>query len=431
MGKNIAIVGSGYVGLTTGVCLSELGNKVICVDNDEDKVKRLRNYEIPIYEPGLEPLLKRNSLEGRLKFSADIIDATRKSDLIFLCVGTPPKENGETDLSAIENVVKDVAKASDNYKIIVQKSTVPVNTSVSLRETIKKHIKTEFDVAVNPEFLREGSAVYDFMHPDRIVIGTDSKRAFAELAELYKPLNAPILHTDINSAELIKHVSNAMLAQRISTINLIAELCEKTNADIETVAKGVGMDKRIGPYFLEAGIGYGGFCLPKDLDALVSMLEKKGINSSLFRSVREVNNYIRDYFGNRIIERFEREGGLKGKVVGVLGLSFKPDTDDMRLAPSIDIIKKLIANKVTIKVYDPKAMNNSKKIFRIDYCNDEYETAKDANALIIMTGWQKFKEMDLTKIKELMKKPIIFDGRNLYNKERMQSLGFEYYCIGK
>jgi UDPglucose 6-dehydrogenase len=351
--------------------------------------------------------------------------------LIFLCVGTPPKENGETDLSAIENVVKDVAKASDNYKIIVQKSTVPVNTSVSLRETIKKHIKTEFDVAVNPEFLREGSAVYDFMHPDRIVIGTDSKRAFAELAELYKPLNAPILHTDINSAELIKHVSNAMLAQRISTINLIAELCEKTNADIETVAKGVGMDKRIGPYFLEAGIGYGGFCLPKDLDALVSMLEKKGINSSLFRSVREVNNYIRDYFGNRIIERFEREGGLKGKVVGVLGLSFKPDTDDMRLAPSIDIIKKLIANKVTIKVYDPKAMNNSKKIFRIDYCNDEYETAKDANALIIMTGWQKFKEMDLTKIKELMKKPIIFDGRNLYNKERMQSLGFEYYCIGK
>ncbi|MBS3090606.1 UDP-glucose/GDP-mannose dehydrogenase family protein [Candidatus Pacearchaeota archaeon] len=431
MGKNIAVIGSGYVGLTTGTCLADLGNKVICVDNNEEKIAGLKNCKIPIFEPGLELLIKRNSLEKRLEFSTDIADATKKSDLVFLCVGTPPKENGETDLSAIENVTREIAKASNGYKIIVQKSTVPVNTAVGLKGIMKQYIKTEFDTAVNPEFLKEGSAVYDFMNPDRIVIGTESEKAYAELAEMYKPLNAPILHTDINSAELIKHLSNAMLAQKISTINLIAMLCEKTNADIETVAKGVGMDKRIGPDFLKAGIGYGGFCFPKDLDALIYILKKNGLDSGLFEKVRDINYDIRNHFARKISERFDKEGGLEGKIIGILGLAFKPNTDDIRLAPSTDIINKLKSKKAKIKAYDPKAMENSRKILEMEYCDNLYSAAENCDALLILTEWQEFKDMDLTRIRGSMKKPLIFDGRNIYNKERMKNLGFEYYCIGR
>lgn len=431
MGKNITVIGSGYVGLTTGICLADLGNKVICVDNNEEKIAKLKDYELPIFEPHLQPLLKTNSLEGRLEFTTDIIEATKKSGILFLCVGTPPKENGETDLSAIEHATREISKASDDYKVIVQKSTVPVNTAFGLKKIVEDYIKTDFDIAVNPEFLREGSAIHDFMNPDRIVIGTESKRAFAELTELYKPLNAPILHTDINSAELIKHLSNAMLAQRISTINLIAMLCEKTNADIETVAKGVGMDKRIGSDFLKAGIGYGGFCFPKDLDALIHILKKNGIDSGLFEKIQDTNHAMRDHFVGKIAGRFEGEGGLENKLLGVLGLAFKPNTDDMRLAPSVDIISKLKSRRARIKAYDPQAMENSRKILDIGYCDDLYGAAENCDALLILTEWQEFKDMDLTRIKKKMKMPLIFDGRNIYNKERMKSLGFEYYCIGR
>lgn len=430
MSESIAVIGSGYVGLTTGVCFAELGNKVICVDNDTAKIAKLRNGEVPIYEPGLDSLLKRNLSEGRLEFTTDIGDASKRACVIFICVGTPPKENGEPDLSAIENVAKGIAGAADEYKIIVEKSTVPVSTAQWLNDVMKKYMKTDFDIAVNPEFLREGTAINDFMNPARIVIGTDSKRAYGELAELYKPLNAPILHTDINSAELIKHTSNAMLAQRISTINLIARLCEETGADVETVAKGVGLDERIGRHFLKAGIGYGGFCFPKDLDALIHILRENGIDAGLFEQVRKINFDIRDHFAGKVAERFSESGGLKGKCIGVLGLAFKPDTDDMRLAPSIDIIRRLISEGAKIKAYDPKAMANSRKLLDIDYCSNVNDTAKDTDALLILTEWQDFKDMDLTKIKDLMRQPLIFDGRNIYNKQRMKDLGFEYYKVG-
>jgi UDPglucose 6-dehydrogenase len=431
MSKNIAIIGSGYVGLTVGVCFSELGNKVICVDNDAEKIRKLKRYEVPIYEPGLEALLKRNAKENKLEFVSDIEYATKNSSIIFICVGTPPKENGEPDLSAIEKVAESIAKASNSYKIIVEKSTAPVNTALWLNDVMRKYIKTDFDIAVNPEFLGEGSAIRDFMNPDRIIIGTDSKKAYAELTELYKPLNAPILQTDINSAELIKHSSNAMLALRISTINLIAKLCEKTNADIGIVSKGVGLDKRIGTEFLNAGIGYGGFCLPKDLDAFIHIMEYNNIDAGLFKKAQEINYSMREHFINKIINRFSRMGGLEGKFIGVLGLAFKPNTDDVRFAPSIDIIKSLKLEKARIKAYDPEAINNSKRILDLDYCNNAYEAARSVDALLILTEWQEFKDVDLTRIKGLMKKPLIFDGRNLYNKERMKNLGFEYYCIGR
>ncbi|MFH1249432.1 MAG: UDP-glucose/GDP-mannose dehydrogenase family protein [archaeon] len=426
--RNIAVIGSGYVGLVTGACFAELGNKVICVDNNKEKISDLTNNKIPIYEPGLDNLVKRNYKEGRLFFTTDIKKAARESEIIFICVGTPPKENGEPDLSAVGNVAKEIASVSDKYKVIVEKSTVPVQTAKWLKSIIS-NMKSEFDIAVNPEFLREGSAVYDFMNPDRIVIGAENSRAYSLLSEIYKPLNAPILFTDINSAELIKHLSNAMLAQKISTINLIALLCEKTNADIETVAKGVGMDKRIGTNFLKAGIGYGGFCFPKDLDALIHILRKNSINSGLFEQVQKINKNMRKHFVFKIEKSL---GTLKGKKVAILGLAFKANTDDMRLAPSIEIIEKMKERGAIIKAYDPKAMEVAKGIFKdIEYCKNPYDAAKDADALVILTDWPEFKDLDLTVIKEKLKGNIIIDGRNIFNKERMKKLGFKYLSVGR
>lgn len=429
MNVKIAIIGSGYVGLVTGACFAELGNKVICVDSNKEKIAKLKKGIMPLYEPGLENLVSQNVREGRISFTTNIKGAVRQAEIIFICVGTPPKENGEPDLTAVENVVKEIALIADDYKLIVEKSTVPVQTASWLRRLVEKYIKTECDIAVNPEFLREGSAVHDFMNPDRIVIGSDSSRAFALLSEIYKPLNAPILLTDINSAELIKHLSNAMLAQKISTINLIALLCEETNADIETVAKGVGMDKRIGHDFLRAGIGYGGFCFPKDLDALIQILKKNNIDSTLFDSIQEVNKKIKQHF----VEKIEKAlGNLKGKNLAILGLAFKPNTDDVRFAPSIYIINKLQEKGAKIKVYDPKAMEKAKNIFRnLKYCKSAYDAAKNAHALIILTEWQEFKEIDLPKIKSLLKQPIIIDGRNIFNKERMREIGFTYVSVGR
>ncbi len=427
--KKIAIIGCGYVGLVTGTCLAELGNEVICVDNNKEKITQLNKRILPIYEPELENLILRNLKEERLSFTSDIREAVKKAEIIFICVGTPPKENGEPDLGAVENVAREIAQAADNYKLIVEKSTAPVQTASWLKKIIRKYMKVDFDIAVNPEFLSEGSAVHDFMNPDRIVIGTENGKASALLSELYKPLNAPILLTDINSAELIKHVSNAMLAQRISTINLIAELCEKTGADIAIVAKGVGMDKRIGSAFLRAGIGYGGFCFPKDLDALINILKKNRVDSKLFEAVQEINQHIREHF----IEKVESAvGNLGGKCIAVLGLSFKPDTDDMRFAPSIEIIKKLQQGGARIRAYDPKAMPNAKKILKdVQYFKDAYDAAENADALLILTEWQEFKEMDLPRIRKLLKQPIIMDGRNIFNPERMEESGFRYFSVGR
>ncbi len=429
MGEKILVIGSGYVGLTTGACLAELGNYIVCIDNNEEKISALKNGIMPIYEPGLEPLVKRNLAEGRLSFATEIKEAVENATIIFICVGTPPKENGEPDLSAMETVVKDIAKYAREYKLIVEKSTVPVQTASWLKGLIKEYIQTEFDIAVNPEFLREGSAIKDFMSPDRIVIGTESSKAAALLSELYKPLNAPILHTDINSAELIKHLSNAMLAQRISTINLIAQLCEKAHADIETVARGVGLDKRIGQDFLKAGIGYGGFCFPKDLDALIHIIQKNEINPSLFEAVRSINNLAQNSFVKKIEKGLE---SISGKTLAVLGLSFKPNTDDMRFAPSVRIIRLLQERGARIRAYDPKAMGNAKEILSdVEFCKDAYSAAEGADCLLILTEWQEFLDMDLQRIKSLLKEPIIFDGRNIFNKERMNNLGFEYFSIGR
>ena len=426
--QKIAIIGSGYVGLVTGACFAELGNKVICVDNNEAKIVNLENGKMPIYEPGLDNLVSRNRKEGRISFTTEIKEAVRNSDILFICVGTPPKENGEPDLSAVENVAREIAQAADGYKVIVEKSTVPVQTASWLKQVIQKYL-SDVDIAVNPEFLSEGSAVHDFMYPDRIIIGTESSRASAILSELYKPLNAPILLTDVNSAELIKHLSNAMLSQKISTINLIAQLCEKTKADIETVAKGVGMDKRIGADFLKAGVGYGGFCFPKDLDALINIIRKNGIDAGLFESVQKINAEARESFINKIEKVL---GSLKNKQIAVIGLAFKPNTDDIRFAPSIDIINRLQAKGARIRVYDPKAMENAKNIFKdIEYCKDSYEAAKDSDALVILTEWQEFKDIDLLKIKGTLKQKIIIDGRNIFNKERMKGLGFDYFSIGR
>jgi len=427
----IAIAGSGYVGLVTGTCLAELGNDVICLDIDKEKIDNLNKGIIPIYEPGLEELIKRNVKEGRLSFSIDLKNAIKQSDVIFICVGTPPKENGEADLSYVESVARTIADVMDKYKLIVEKSTVPVETGEKVAETIKTYNihKVDFDVVSNPEFLREGSAVGDFMNPDRIVIGADSKRAREIMEKLYKPLKSHILFTDIKSAEIIKHASNSFLATKISFINAIADICEKTGADIEKVAEGMGLDKRIGRSFLNAGIGYGGFCFPKDVEAFIRIAGKRGYDFKLLKAVQEINKQQKELF----VKKVEKELWiLKNKKIGVLGLAFKPNTDDMRFAPSIDIIKVLQKEGAEIKAYDPEAMEKAKTIFEnVKYEQNPYDVAKDADALLILTEWNEFKELDLKKIKSLLKQPLILDGRNIYDPKEMKKLGFKYISIGR
>src|SRR3989338_7808396 len=336
----ITVVGAGYVGLVTGACFAELGNDVICVDIDEEKIKKLNNNIMPIYEPGLDQIVKRNRNEKRLVFTTDLKDSIKRSEIVFICVGTPPKDNGEADLSYVENVARTIAEVMDSYKVIVEKSTVPVQTGEDVSKTIKAYNrhKVDFDVVSNPEFLREGSAVSDFMNPDRVVIGCESEKARQIMKNLYKPLKAPILFTDIKSAEIIKHASNSFLATKVSFINAIANICELAGADVEKVAEGMGLDKRIGRPFLNAGIGYGGFCFPKDSEAFIRIAEKLGYDFKLLKATQEINNWQRKHFARKI------ENALwvvKGKTIGVLGLAFKPDTDDMRFAPSIDIVNEL------------------------------------------------------------------------------------------
>ncbi len=429
---NIAIIGSGYVGLVTGTCFADLGNNVICIDNDIDKIKKLQNGIIPIYEPGLDNLIKVNSREGRLHFSNNIADGVKNSEVIFICVGTPPKEDGSADLTAIENVAKDIGANLNNYKLIVEKSTVPVRTGEWLKDTIEKYNinNTPFHVASNPEFLKEGTAINDFMNPDRVVIGVNEDRAAQILVKLYEPLNAPILVTDINSAEIIKHASNAFLSMKISFINAIANICDLSGADVKKVAKGIGLDERIGEAFLNAGIGFGGFCFPKDLDAFIAISEKLGYNFNLLKEVRNINESQKLIPVKKLEKSFDN---LKGKQIGILGLAFKPNTDDMRLAPSIDIINSLIEKGASIKAYDPVAMENAKKIFadKVEYCQSPYEVAKNSDALIFATEWSEFKFLDFIKIKEIMKNYVIIDGRNLFDPKKMDKLGFKYFGIGR
>ncbi len=427
----IAVTGTGYVGLVTGTCFAELGNNVICVDVDEDKINKLNSGIIPIYEPGLDKLVVKNREEGRLKFATDLKEAIKDSEVIFICVGTPPKENGEADLSYVENVARTIAEAMDSYKVIVEKSTVPVETGERVARTIRAYNvhKVDFDVVSNPEFLREGSAVEDFMHPDRIVVGCESEKSRRIMKELYAALNAPIIFTDIKSAEIIKHASNSFLATKISFINSIASICELAGADIEKVAEGMGYDRRIGRAFLNAGIGYGGSCFPKDVDAFVKISEKFGYDFKLLKAVQEINNIQRKNF----VKKIEKSLWVaKNKTIGILGLAFKPNTDDMRLAPSIDIISQLQKEGAKIKAYDPEAAQKAKEILNdVVYCNDPYDAAKDSDALVIVTEWKEFRELDLNKIKTLMRHPLIIDGRNIYSPDAMKKEGFTYISIGR
>ncbi len=436
---NIAIVGSGYVGLVTGVCLAHIGHNVICVDNDAEKVRRLKAGKVPIYEPGLEELLKKYLKNQRLKFSTSIRSATRASEAIFIAVGTPSKKNGDADLTYVENVAREIALSMDSYKLIIEKSTVPADTGTRVKRTIELNLSRKFkkagkvtlafDVASNPEFLREGSAIEDFMKPDRVVIGVESKRAEKMLREIYKPLRPRMVVTNITSAELIKHASNSFLATKISFANALARICTCVGADVLKVTEGMGFDKRIGRSFLNAGIGYGGSCFPKDVDAFIRLSQKSGYRFQLLEDVRAINEEQKEAFVKLIEDKLWI---VKNKVIGIWGLTFKPDTDDMRNAPAIDIIQALRAEGARIKAYDPQGMPNAKKVLKsVTYCPDPYAVAKGCDALVLLTEWRVFQEVDLRKVAAAMKHPILFDGRNLYADRDLEAMGFEYHGIGR
>jgi len=429
--ERIAVIGSGYVGLVTGACFAELGNKVICIDNNLLKVDMLKKGKIPIYEPGLPALIRRNVKRKRLFFSESIEEGVRKSKIIVIAVGTPPKAKGEADLSAVEAVSEEIARYMDSYRLIIQKSTVPIQTGRWVESTVKMFAKkrVSFDIASNPEFLREGSAIKDFMHPDRIVLGVETKKAQAILSKLYKPIKAPIVFTDIKSAELIKHASNSFLAMKISFVNSLSRICDISGADVEKVAEGMGMDRRIGKEFLKASLGYGGFCFPKDLAAFITICERLGYNPELLKATAKVNEQQKEFFFGKIKKAL---WNLNGKTIAMLGLSFKPNTDDVRLSPAIDIIRMLKREGVTVRAFDPKAMNKAKQeLSSITFCKDAYEACKGADCLVIATDWPEFKKINLKRIKRLLKRPIIVDGRNMFEPENMKKIGFEYTSLGR
>ncbi len=429
--KSICVIGAGHVGLVSGACLAELGNKVICADNDARKINVLKEGKMPFYEPGLEEMVYRNVKGGRLSFTVSIEEGVKNSRIIFIAVGTPQKPSGEADLTFVEAVSREIAKSMDGRKIVVEKSTVPVKTGGWIKKLIKlnNNSNSGFDIASNPEFLREGAAIHDFMNPDRIVIGVESKRAAKILTELYKPLNQPIIVTNIETAELIKHASNSFLALKISYINAIANICEKVGADVTKVAEGMGYDKRIGQEFLNAGIGYGGSCFPKDVTAFIKIAEEAGYDFELLKAVQRVNEFQRE----QIIKKAKSLlWNLRGKTIGILGLAFKPDTDDIREAPSIDIIRQLQREGVKIRAYDPQAMDNARPVLEdVVFCHDPYQVAEGSDALIVVTEWDEFKNLDLLRIKELLKQPVIIDGRNIFDPAGMKKLGFNYKGIGR
>ena len=429
----IAMVGTGYVGLVTGTCLANMGHEVTCVDIDEEKIRMLKKGKAPIYEPGLEELMKRNVFEERLSFTTSLAEAVRPTDVIFIAVGTPPTEEGEADLSAVFAVAKEIAKSADEHKVVVNKSTVPVGTAEKVKKIIKENIKEgiDFDVVSNPEFLKEGMAIQDFQVPDRIVIGVDNGRAQKMMDDIYKDVarpNRPIMFTDVKSAELIKYASNAMLATRISFMNQLSCLCDKVGADIKEVAKGMGLDSRIGSRFLQAGIGFGGSCFPKDVSALSSTLEKHGCSADLIDSVSSINERQKLIAVRKLESLLE----IKDKTIAVWGLSFKPKTDDIRESPAIEIIKNLLEKGANVKAFDPVAMKNAKKeLKKITYCKKPMEAVEGADALIVATEWDEFRNPDFEKLKSLMKRPIIVDGRNIYKPKSMQEIGFEYIGVGR
>ena len=429
---NICIIGTGYVGLVTGSCLADSGNDVTCLDIDEKKIDSLKNGEVGIYEPGLEGIVTRNYREGRLSFTTNYKDAVEKSEIIFLAVSTPPKEDGSADLSYILSASKELAKNINGYKVIVTKSTVPVGTTNKIKEVISELTDELFDVASNPEFLKEGSAVNDFMFPDRIVVGVDSKKAESILRDLYEPFlrkEDRLIFVDIKSSEVSKYASNSMLATRISFMNEMANLCEKVGADISNVRKIMSQDKRIGNEFLYPGLGYGGSCFPKDVKAIIDVGKKNDLEMNLCSAVDKVNIHQRFKFFNKIKDFF---GTLNGKTCAVWGLSFKPNTDDIREAPSVDIVEKLIDEGVSINVNDPVAMENFKKRFgkKVLYFNNNYDALIDVDFLVINTEWSVYRQPNFDLIKKNMKSPIIFDGRNLYNKFKLKELGFYYSNVG-
>ena len=428
---NICVIGTGYVGLVTGTVFAELGNDVICVDKIAEKVDLLNRNIMPIYEPGLEELVVRNRNEGRLSFTTDFKKSVEAAEIIFICVNTPPMDHGETDLSYVKAVAKEIAEAINGYKVIVNKSTVPVGTGDIVSEIInannpKNH---KFDVVSNPEFLREGSAIQDALHPDRIVIGAPTKEVAMKLLELYASLEAPMLITDVYSAEIIKYASNAFLATKISFINEIANLCEKVGADVEHVAKGMGSDQRIGRAFLNAGLGFGGSCFPKDVQSLLHTSTKLGSEFTLLKNVLDTNRDRAGHFAKMIKSRFP---DLKGKTFALLGLAFKSNTDDMREAKSIEIVNELQKGGAKIRAFDPVAMEVAKKIMPdITYCQNPYEACEGADAMILVTEWREFKLLNLEKIRTILKQPVIFDGRNFYDPVRKKRLGFEYFGLGR
>jgi len=429
--NNVCIIGSGHVGLVTGACLAELGNKVICIDNDAQVIEDLKEGKIPFYEPGLEELVHRNANNGRLSFTTGIEEGVKASEIIFISVGTPPKPDGTVDMTLLEAVSQEISQTIDNYKVVIEKSTVPVKTGewISKKLKLNSNRGVDFDVVSNPEFLREGSALNDFMNPDRIVIGTSSERAIKIMTELYRPLNAPIIITDIETAELIKHASNCFLALKISFINAVATICEKVGADVVKVAEGMGHDRRIGHAFLNAGVGYGGSCLPKDLAAFIKIAEDAGYDFQLLKAVCKIN----DFQQQQIIDKARSQlHGLTGKIIGILGISFKPHTDDIREAPAIHIVEKLQEAGAMVKVYDPQAMRKAMEVLTdVEYCQNPYEVAAGCDALIIITEWDEFKNIDLKRVKLLLRQPIIIDGRNIYDPQEMRKLGFTYCGTGR
>jgi len=427
----LCIIGTGYVGLVSGTCFAEVGHQVICVDNDAAKVEKLKGGGIPIYEPGLEELVKKNVAAGRLSFTTSTAEGVQKSDVVFIAVPTPPQVDGSVDLSYIERVARDIAAALTSYKIIVDKSTVPVKTGDKVAETIKRycHAKVEFDVVSNPEFLREGFAVDDLMKPDRVVIGTHSQRPVAAMTEIYKPFNAPIIVTDINSAELIKHAANSFLALKISYINAIATVCEAAGANVQEVARGIGLDERIGRRFLNAGIGFGGSCFPKDLSAFIKISEQIGYDFRLLREVQRINSEQMERFVKKITDTL---WVLKDKKIGVLGLAFKQNTDDVRSSPAIDLCQHLLKEGATLRVHDPKAMEKAKALLpNVTYVDDMNDVAQGCDALVIATEWEEFKQLDLARAKKFLTHPILFDGRNLFDPHELEKLGWIYKSVGR
>jgi UDPglucose 6-dehydrogenase len=427
----LSIIGTGYVGLVTGTCFAEVGHHVICVDNDAAKVKMLQAGGIPIYEPGLEELVKKNVAAGRLKFTNSTAEGVQSSDVIFIAVPTPPQPDGSVDLSYIEKVARDIAAAMTSYKIVVDKSTVPVKTGEKVTETIKRYCaaKVEFDVVSNPEFLREGFAVGDLMKPDRVVIGTSSQRPVAAMKEIYTPFNAPIIITDINSAELIKHAANSFLALKISYINAIANVCEAAGANVQEVAQGIGLDERIGRRFLNAGLGFGGSCFPKDLSAFIKISEQVGYDFKLLKEVQRINADQMERFVKKITDTL---WVLKDKKIGVLGLAFKQNTDDVRSSPAIDLCLRLQKEGATLRVHDPKAMDKAKALLpNATYVDDMNAVAEGCDALVVATEWDEFKQLDLTRAKKGLTHPIMFDGRNLFDPAEMEKLGWIYKSVGR